>query len=181
MKLLFFLWNPGEQFKNTKHNIWFLIGDEISKLWNCDSRSLDKQSKALITSTNFHWEKVLLVKPQTFMNLSGQTVSSLLWYYKLTPKDIVIIHDDIDLSEDIIKRKFWWSSWGQNGIKDTINKIWTQDFARIKVGIGRPSHPSADIADYVLSQLSKDQLEYMRQKANQVVEKLETHFFWEKE
>lgn len=181
MKLLFFLWNPGEQFKNTKHNIGFLIWDELAKNWNCDSRSLDKQSKSLTTSTNVNWEKIILVKPQTFMNLSGQTVSSLLWYYKLSPADIVIVHDDIDLTEWTIKWKFWWSSGWQNWVKDTINKIWTEEFARVRVGIGRPSHPWADVADYVLSQLPKEKLEYMRETANQVLEKLNTHFFIKKD
>lgn len=177
MKLLIFLWNPGTQYEYTRHNIWFLVGDELAKHRNCDNRSLDKQSKSLITSTNHNGDKLLLVKPQTFMNLSGQTISSLLWYYKLTPADIVVIHDDIDLPTETIRRKVWGSSWGQNGIKDTIAKLGTDNFARIKIGIDRPSHPAANIADYVLSKLPKETLEDMRQTANRVLEKLNMHFF----
>jgi PTH1 family peptidyl-tRNA hydrolase len=181
MKILFFLWNPWPQYEHTRHNIWFLVGDELAKTRNCPAWLLDKQSKSLITSTNYNGEKVLLVKPQTYMNLSGQTVSSLLWYYKLTPADIVIIHDDIDLPTGTIRRKVGGSSWGQNGIKDIITKLGSDNFARIKIGIDRPSHPAADIADYVLSKLSKENLEQMRQTADHVLDKLNTHFFTKKE
>ena len=111
------------------------------------------------------------------MNLSGQTISSLLWYYKLTPADIVVIYDDIDLPLETIRRKFGWSSGGQNGIKDTIVRLGTDQFARVKIGIDRPSHPAADIADYVLSNLPKDTIENIWQITHQVVDKLNTHFF----
>lgn len=177
MKILFFLWNPGLQYEQTKHNIWFLMGDQLAHAWDCPERSLDKQSKALITSTNKYHQKVLLVKPQTFMNLSGQTVASLLWYYKLTPADIVVVHDDIDLPSGTIRRKQGWSAGGQNGLKDIITKIGTQDFGRIRIGIGRPSHPSADIADYVLSHIdntTKGQLPFYKE---QMQDKLDHHFF----
>ncbi len=115
------------------------------------------------------------------MNLSGQTVASLLWYYKLTANDIVIIHDDIDLPIGTIRRRVGGSSGGQNGVKDTIAKLGTDNFARIKIGIDRPSHPAADIADYVLSKLPKENIEHMRQTADLVLEKLNTHFFTKKE
>lgn len=177
MKLLVFLWNPGPQYHLTKHNIWFLIGDELTKTRNCSDRSLDKQSRALITSTNYQGEKVILAKPQTFMNLSGQSVASLLWYYKLSASDMVVIHDDIDLPLETTRRKFGGSSGGQNGIKDIIQKISTDQFARVKIGIGRPSHPWADIADYVLSKLPHDTLEHLGALSNDVLEKLQNHFF----
>jgi PTH1 family peptidyl-tRNA hydrolase len=111
------------------------------------------------------------------MNLSGQTVISLLWYYKLTANDIVIIHDDIDLPVGTIRRRVGGSSGWQNGVKDTIAKLGTDNFARIKIGIDRPSHPAADIAEYVLSQLPKESREHMRQTADLVLDKLNTHFF----
>ena len=110
------------------------------------------------------------------MNLSGQTVSFLLWYYKLTPADMVIIHDDIDLPTGTIRRRIGGSSWGQNGVKDTITKLGTDNFARIKIGIDRPSHPAADIPDYVLSPLPKDIIDTMWHTADLVYEKLQIHF-----
>ena len=177
MKLLVFLGNPWPQYHSTKHNIWFLIGDELAKTRNCPDRSLDKQSRALVTSTTQYWEKLLLIKPQTFMNLSGQSVSSLLWYYKLTPADIVVIHDDIDLPLETTRRKFGGSSGGQNGIKDIIQKISTDQFARLKIGVGRPTHPWADIADHVLSKLPHNTLEHLGALSNDVLEKLQNHFF----
>lgn len=177
MKLFIFLGNPWPQYHFTKHNIWFLIGDELAKTRNCPDRSLDKQSKALTTSTNYKWEKIILAKPQTFMNLSGQSVSSLLWYYKLTASDIVVIHDDIDLPLETTRRKIGGSSGGQNGIKDIIQKIGTDQFARVKIGIGRPAHPGADIADYVLSKLPHETIEHLGALSNEILDKLNQHFF----
>lgn len=176
MKFFIFLWNPWPQYEHTKHNIWFLIGDELVKRRNCETRSWDKNAKALITSTNYNGEKILLVKPQTYMNLSGQTISFLLNFYKRTANDIVLIHDDIDLPQGTIRYKFGWSSGGQNGVKDTIAKIGTDQFARIKIGIDRPSHPSADVADYVLSKLSKEQSESIPDYTDEVIKKIDHHF-----
>lgn len=177
MKLLIFLGNPGPQYHFTRHNIGFLIGDELAKTRNCSDRSLDKQSRALVTSSQYKGEKVILVKPQTFMNLSGSSVVSLLWYYKATPADIVLIHDDIDLPLESIRRKFSGSSGGQKGVKDTIQKLGTEEFARMKIGVGRPAHPSADIADYVLSKLPYETLEHLGALSTEVLGKLDTHFF----
>jgi len=190
MKLLVFLWNPGAQYEKNRHNIWFLVGDELAKKWDCDSRSLDKQSKSLITKTivpfsdrmnlgtsrGARGEVILLVKPQTFMNLSGQTVSSLLWYYKLTPADIVVIHDDIDLPTGTIRRRIGGSSGWQNGVKDIINKLGTDQFARVKIGIDRPSHESISVADHVLSNLSKESLDTIAITSDQVLDKINHHF-----
>ena len=180
MKLLIFLGNPGPSYHLTKHNIWFLIGDELAKTRNCSEWSIDKQSRALITSTQYQGEKLILAKPQTFMNLSWLSVASLLGYYKLTPADIVLIHDDIDLPLETVRRKFAWSSGGQNGVKDTIQKLGTDGFARVKIGIGRPAHPGADIADYVLSKLPHDLLEKLWALSNEVLDKLDKHFFIQK-
>lgn len=176
MKLLIFLWNPGTQYTNNRHNIWFLIGDELARKWDCEKRSLDKQSKALTTSTTYRGEKILLVKPQTYMNLSGQTVSSLLWYYKLTPADIVVIHDDIDLPTGTIRRRIGGSSGWQNGVKDIINKLGTDQFARVKIGIDRPSHESISVADHVLSNLSKESLDTIAITSDEVLDKINHHF-----
>lgn len=177
MKILIFLWNPWPQYEKNRHNIWFLVGDELAKKWDCDSRSLDKQSKALTTSTTYRGEKLLLVKPQTYMNLSGQTVSSLLWYYKLTPADIVVIHDDIDLPTGTIRRRIGGSSGWQNGVKDIINKLGTDQFARVKIGIDRPSHESISVADHVLSNLSKESLDTIANTSDEVLDKINHHFF----
>lgn len=176
MKILFFLWNPGAQYEKNRHNIWFLIGDELAKTRDCPAWSLDKQSKSLITSTNHNGEKLLLVKPQTFMNLSGQTVSSLLWYYKLIPADIVVVHDDIDLPTGTIRRRIGGSSGWQNGVKDIINKLGTDQFARVKIGIDRPSHESISVADHVLSNLSKESLDTIANTSDEVLDKINHHF-----
>ena len=110
------------------------------------------------------------------MNLSGQTVSFLLRFYKRTPNDIIVIHDDIDLPNDTIRYKFWGSAGGQNGIKDIIAKLGTDQFARIKIGVGRPWHANVDIADYVLSTIPKEQWEKIISYADEVLKKIEHHF-----
>ena len=177
MKFLIFLGNPWPQYEKNRHNIWFLIGDALARKWDCEKRSLDKQSKSLLTATNYNGEKILLVKPQTYMNLSGQTVSFLLHFYKRTPNDIILIHDDIDLPKWTIRYKFGWSAGWQNGVKDTIAKLGTDQFARIKIGIDRPSHESISVADYVLSNLSKEEIEHIPITTDKVLEKIDHHFF----
>ncbi len=176
MKLLIFLGNPWPQYQYNRHNIWFIIGDRISTLRNCNERKWDNNAKALITSTIQNGEKILLVKPQTFMNLSGQTVSFLCNFYKLTPADIIVIHDDIDLKNGTIKYKFGWSSGGQNGVKNIIAKLDTDQFARIRIGIDRPSHSVYDIADYVLWNLPNNELENIDNYSDETLEKLSHHF-----
>ena len=177
MKLLIFLGNPGIQYEKTRHNIWFIIGDELAYRRNCEIRKTNKEAKALISSTLYDDEKILLVKPQTYMNLSGQSVSFLQSFYKVDLKDIILIHDDIDLPTGTIRYKFGGSSGGQNGIKDTIIKLGNDQFARIKVGIGRPLHPDISIADYVLGKLNKEELDNIHEYTNITINKLNKHFF----
>lgn len=110
------------------------------------------------------------------MNLSGQTIAFLLRFYKRTPNDIIVIHDDIDLPKKTVKYKFWWSAGWQNGVKDTIAKLGTDQFARIRIGIDRPSHESISVADYVLSNLSQGEIEDIASISDQVIDKIDHHF-----
>lgn len=177
MKLLVFLGNPWPHYHTTKHNIGFLIGDLLATYRNCPQRSLDKSSKSHITSTSYQGEKLILCKPQTFMNLSWQSVVTLQKYYHLDLKQIAIIHDDIDLAPWIVRRKFGGSSGGQNGVKHIIQQLGSDQFGRVKIGVGRPSHPGADIANYVLSKLSQEALDHLHLTTNEVLERLDQHFF----
>lgn len=155
----------------------FLIGDILAQERNADDRSLDTKSKSLITKTNYQGEKLILCKPQTFMNLSGTSVQALMKYYQLNLTDLVVIHDDIDIPEQTVKWRFGGSSGGQNGIKDIIQKINSDQFARVKVGIGRPAHPSMNVADYVLSKLPTSYLDQLPTMADEVRVRLNQHFF----
>lgn len=111
------------------------------------------------------------------MNLSGQTVSFLCNFYKCTNKDIIVIHDDIDLVKGTVKYKFGGSAWGQNGVKSIIASMGTDQFARIRLGIDRPPHPAASVSDYVLGNLSQQELENIPQLTEEVLDKLSQHFF----
>ncbi len=174
MKLLFFLWNPGQQYTKSRHNAGFIVGDELAKERNCLPRILDTKAQANITSTTYEWEKRLLVKPQTFMNLSGNSVSYLMTYYKLTPADIIVIHDDIELIANKIMLKQWWSARGQNGIKHIIQKIGTPDFARVRIGIGRPTHDNIDIASHVLTPFTPDEYNTLLLDTHTVISHINT-------
>ncbi|NRH20653.1 aminoacyl-tRNA hydrolase [Candidatus Gracilibacteria bacterium] len=151
MKLIIGLGNPGKQYQNTRHNMGYMVLDTFFENWKTD-----KKSKCLISdqttieNTN---GGILGIKPETFMNLSGDTVSALVSFYKIDPKkDILVISDDIDMEFGKIRYRKEGSHGGQNGLRDIIAKLGTNEFARIKVGIGRDDRYS--VSDWVLSNIT---------------------------
>lgn len=153
-KLIVGLGNPGDMYKNTRHNIGFKILDSIAKKLNVEFDK--KQFNGDYAVVMIDGIKTILAKPQTFMNLSGDFVANFARYYNVSPDDIIVIHDDVDTKIGEIKLRTSGSSGGQNGIKDIINKLGTESFKRIKVGIG-PKPKNIDLAKYVLSNFSKDE------------------------
>ncbi len=149
MYLIVGLGNPGSRFDKTRHNIGFDMIDKIAEQYNI--KVTNSQCKALIGTGYIEGQKVMLVKPQTFMNLSGDSVRPLLDYYKLDPEeDLIVIFDDISLPPGRIRIRKKGSAGGHNGIKDIIAKSGTQNFKRIKIGVGeKPEY--FDLADHVLS------------------------------
>lgn len=158
MKLIVGLGNPGEKYMATKHNIGFITLDEIAyreKIkWN------NYQFEAEIAEFFFNGEKIMLVKPQTFMNESGRAVRPLMDYYQVDISDVVIIYDDMDLPVGKIRLRQKGSAGGHNGIKSLIQHLGTQNFNRIRIGVGRP-YPNQDVVSHVLSPFSKDVHEEM--------------------
>jgi PTH1 family peptidyl-tRNA hydrolase len=152
MKLIIWLWNPGTQYQNTRHNIGFIMLDSFF-----DDFKSDKKSNSLVSTDSAIFPSgVIWVKPETFMNLSGNTVSAMVSYYKLDPKkDILVISDDIDMEFGKVRYRAEGSHGGQNGLRDIILKTGTTEFARIKIGIGRHEHMS--VSDWVLSQFTQDE------------------------
>jgi len=148
------LGNPGLKYDRTRHNIGFEV---IDKLASINKIKLDKEKfRAIIGEGKIGNEKVILVMPLTFMNLSGDSVQGILGFYKLTTEDIIVIYDDISLEVGKIRIREKGSSGGHNGMKDIINKIGSDTFSRIRVGIGeRPQN--WDLADYVLSPFRKEE------------------------
>ena len=149
MKMIVGLGNPGKEYAQTKHNVGFMVIDAIAQELNVAVEK--KQCQAFTQVTNWDGEKILLVKPITFMNLSGQAVMELLNYYKDRVDDLLVIHDDLDLPPGQLRFKQGGGAGGHNGIKNIIAHLHSNDFDRLKIGIGRGKN---DTKDYVLTPFS---------------------------
>ena len=148
------LGNPGKEYNNTRHNIGFAFIDALAQEY--DINVMDVKLKALTGKGMIGGQKVLLVKPLTFMNLSGESIRPLADYYKVDPEDILIVYDDISLAPGQLRIRAKGSAGGHNGIKSIIAHLGTQEFPRVKVGVGeKPSR--MDLADYVLGHFSKEE------------------------
>lgn len=166
MKLIIGLGNPGKEYQNTRHNVGFLALD--SYLGDCEWK---EKFNALYHEERIHGTKVIFVKPLTFMNLSGDAVVKFVNYYDVNIDDILVIHDDLDLPFLTYKLKKNSSDGGHNGIKSIINRLGTQGFARLKVGVSHDK--SIDTKDYVLGVFSKKEKEgllAMQQDFNGIIE-----------
>lgn len=156
MKLVVGLGNPGKQYEKTKHNIGFMVIDAIAD--SVPHTPWREEQCAEVCSITVDGEKVLLVKPQTFMNLSGESVGPLMRYYKIDPSDVYCIYDDMDLPIGKLRIRPNGSSGGHNGIKSLISHIGTENFPRFRVGIGRPL-PQWTVIDHVLAPFSEESQE----------------------
>jgi PTH1 family peptidyl-tRNA hydrolase len=153
LKLIIGLGNPGKEYDNTRHNIGFMVIDNYLK-----DKEVIWQSKfnALYTTLNINNEKVFFIKPQTYMNLSGNSVCEFVNFFKIESKDILVIHDDLDLPLGKYRIKINSSAGGHNGIKSIIERLGTNSFARLKVGISKTN--AYDIKDYVLGRFTQEEL-----------------------
>lgn len=148
MFLIVGLGNPGRQYEHTRHNVGFDVMDAIADKYNISIS--EKKHKAICGKGVINGNKVVLAKPQTFMNLSGESVAELLHYYKLDPEEeMIVIYDDISLAPGNLRIRKKGSAGGHNGIKNIIAMTGTQNFLRIKVGVGEKPK-GWDLADYVL-------------------------------
>lgn len=154
VKMIVGLGNPGSKYNDTKHNIGFMAIDRIVK--NLDVNfTEDKNFKAEIDSDFINGEKIYFIKPTTFMNNSGIAVKALLTYYNISIKDMIIIYDDLDMEVGKIRFRQKGSAGGHNGIKSIIAHLGTQEFDRIKVGIGRPNGRMT-VINHVLGKFDKN-------------------------
>jgi PTH1 family peptidyl-tRNA hydrolase len=150
------LGNPGREYVQTRHNIGFMLVDRVCQRLN--ARAMKMQSKAIVISAQHTEKKIILAKPQTFMNLSGQAVQGLVHFYKLPLDHILIAHDDLDLPFATIRIRPGGGAGGQKGIRSTIEQLGTKDFARLRIGIDRPPG-HMDPASYVLQDFSSKEME----------------------
>ena len=152
------LGNPGKEYRETRHNIGFMTVDRIAeRLGVTFSRT---QSKALITDTHYQGHRVYLAKPQTYMNASGQAVSALIKFYKISYENLLVAYDDVDLPFETIRMKPSGGSAGHRGMQNIIQQLGTHDFPRLRLGVGR-AYGSKQAADYVLKSFSKEESEFL--------------------
>lgn len=143
------LGNPGKQYERTRHNCGFMAIDLLAKNLGC---KIDKgKFQGLYGQITYHGTKLFLLKPQTFMNLSGRSILQLSAYYNIPPQRIIVLFDDISLEPGRLRIRADGSAGGHNGIKSIIQELGSQDFPRVKIGVGAKSHPDQDLADWVLS------------------------------
>lgn len=150
------LGNPGRHYKGNRHNVGFMLADRLAeRLGVAFSRM---ESRALVTKTNYLGKRLILAKPQTYMNLSGQAVAALVRFYKIPLDHLLIAYDDVDLPLGTIRIRPMGGSGGQKGMKSTIERLSTEEFPRIRLGVDRPPG-SMEAAAYVLKDFSKDEAE----------------------
>jgi peptidyl-tRNA hydrolase, PTH1 family len=154
MKLIVGLGNPGKQYEKTRHNIGFEVIDELA---NQLSIPLNQSKFKGLYGVGFHnGEKVILLKPLTYMNLSGESIRAIMDYYDIDLEDLVIIYDDLDLPAGKIRLRQKGSAGGHNGIKSTVAHLGTQEFNRIRIGIDRPRN-GMKVPDYVLGRFHEEE------------------------
>ncbi|HHB90218.1 MAG TPA: aminoacyl-tRNA hydrolase [Anaerolineae bacterium] len=170
-KMIVGLGNPGPRYARHRHNVGFQIVDELAQKHGLD---FDKrQFKALIASGVIEGQRVFLVKPQTYMNLSGEAVQPLVSYYKINLADLMVVYDDMDLPLGIIRLRPFGGAGGHNGMKSIIQRLGSNRFPRLRVGIGRPPG-RMDPAAYVLQDFSPEEEDVMVQVRDRAVRALET-------
>ena len=157
--LIVFLGNPGPRYEMTRHNAGFMAADAMAKEKNVNINKA--RFKALTATCDIGGESVLLMKPQTFMNLSGDAVAQAARFYQIPPEHVIVVSDEISLPIGKLRIRTKGSAGGHNGLKDIIAKLGTDAFPRIRIGVGAPPHPDYDMADWVLSSFKNQDAEDM--------------------
>jgi len=157
MKLIVGLGNPGPEYRDTRHNVGFLVADEIARRWRLSDAWREKFD-ALHVRTTVGEEAVIVAKPLTFMNLSGQAVAGLAAFYKIDPVDVLVVTDDVALPLGRLRARPEGGAGGHNGLKSIIQHLGTQAFPRVRVGVGR-GDDRRDLADHVLGRFEAGERE----------------------
>lgn len=150
------LGNPGKQYSQTRHNIGFMAGDLFARIHGSSFQKMEFKAETM----NFQVgsEKVLFVRPQTYMNLSGESVQPLAGFYKIPPQQIIVLHDEVDLPFGKLKIQQNRGHGGHNGVRSISQLLGTNDYVRVRMGVGRPPHPEMSAADWVLGRFSSDEV-----------------------
>lgn len=170
MRVIVGLGNPGNQYKGTRHNVGFDVIDYLADSHNIDIHKI--KHKAMIGEGMIGQEKVMLVKPQTFMNLSGRSILEILQFYKIKPEQMIIVYDDIDIEIGRLRIRTKGSAGTHNGMKSVLYEIQSDVFPRIRVGIGKPEY--ADLIHYVMGKFSQEDRELIDAAIKKAAEAIET-------
>lgn len=157
MILIAGLGNPDKKYDRTRHNIGFDAIDVIANAYNIDVKKI--KFKAVIGDGYIGSEKVILAKPQTYMNNSGESIRDICEFYKIEPENVIIFHDDVSLPVGRVRIREKGRDGGHNGLKSIIYHLISDEFTRVKIGVGSPNNPDYDLADYVLGKFTPDDIE----------------------
>lgn len=172
-RLVVFLGNPGPKFEYSRHNAGFIVADSFEKKHNIKiNRS---RFKALTTVCTVGNENVMLMKPQTYMNLSGEAVSQAVNFYKIPPENVIVVSDEMALPIGRIRVREKGSAGGHNGLKSIISALGSENFPRIRLGVGSPPHPDFDVKDWVLSVFKDQDAENIRDAADRAADAIECY------
>ena len=171
--IVVFLGNPGPKYRDTRHNAGFMAADAMEKKLGVSINKL--RFKALTAQATLGGEKVLLLKPQTYMNLSGESVSPAAAFYKVPPEQIIVVSDEVSLPIGKLRIRKSGSAGGHNGLKNIIAMLGTDAFPRIRMGVGAPPHADYDMADWVLSSFKNQDADDMRSLAVRVCDAVECY------
>ncbi len=169
--MVVFLGNPGPKYDGTRHNAGFRVGDLLAR--RCGVKIQRLKNKALTAECSIGGKKVLLVKPQTYMNLSGEAVRPLADFYKLEPDRVLVVSDETALPPGRIRLRSGGSAGGHNGLKSIIQHLGTDAFPRLRLGVGAPPHPDYDMADWVLGSFRGEDEKLMEQAAEKAADAIE--------
>lgn len=160
MKIIVGLGNPGNQYKKYRHNTGFILLDKLAEERGLKWKNSSKFESEIAESDDF-----ILVKPQTFMNNSGDAVSKLFNFYKISPDDLIIVHDDVDLKFGTVKKQKGKNPAGHHGVEDIIEKISTKEFWRFRVGVGKPENKNIPVDKWVLQDFSDEEIAELEDSA----------------
>ncbi|MCD9026270.1 aminoacyl-tRNA hydrolase [Cohnella silvisoli] len=173
MRWIVGLGNPGAAYASTRHNAGFMVIDELARRLNIEVGT--QKCKALVGEARIGDTKVALLKPMTYMNLSGESLRAFMDYYKVKLEDLIVVYDDLDTEVGRIRLRYQGSPGGHNGIKSIIQHTGTQTFNRVRVGISRPK-PGMVISDYVLSPFAKAEKDDLRRSVEDACDAIEFSF-----
>ena len=167
MYLIVGLGNPEEDYSNTRHNMGFNVINKLAEKYEIDV--IRKKHKSLMGKGEIEGEKVILLKPQTYMNLSGEAVKDCYDFYKIEEDKLIVIYDDIDINPGIIRLRKVGGTGTHNGMKSVVHELNTQKFARVRIGIGKPED-GTDLVEYVIGAVDEDDVPHLKEGVNKAAE-----------